>query len=150
MTTPSEGRAEALVEHEALRELSRSVLELANRTERGEAAAREALVEQLGGLTSAIRAKLGSEDETLRPLLEQADAWGPSRARELDESHARQEAAAAACEVDVTTARSGADLAAVARELVRELVRELRWEAREVLGDAVLRDDVVVVDQEGG
>jgi hypothetical protein len=150
MTTASEGRAGALEEHEALRELSRHVLELANRAERGEAAAREALVEQLYGLTSAIRAKLGSEVETLRPLLEQADAWGPSRAQELDESHRRQEAAAAACEADVTAAHSGADVAAVARELVRELVRSLRWEAREVLGDELLRDDVIVVDQEGG
>lgn len=150
MTTPDEGRTEALEEHEALRELSRNVLELAGRAERGEAGGREALVAELDGLISAIRAKLGSEAEVLRPLLEQADAWGPTRARKLDESHARQEAAAAAAEVDATRVDSGEDLAAVARELVRELVRALRWEARDLLCDEVLRDDGVVVDQEAG
>jgi len=150
MSTPNEDRMDTLADHEALRELSRGVLELAARAETEDAAARGALLERLRGLIWAVRCNLDREDKVLPPQLAQVDSWGPERVQQLDESHARQKAALAVAELAAATASSRAELAAISRDLIRELVRALRWEEHDLLGEELLRDDLVVINQEDG
>ncbi|MCY0986466.1 hypothetical protein OV203_05015 [Nannocystis sp. ILAH1] len=101
-------------------------------------------------LVAAIRSNLGTEVDALRPLIEVADAWDPARAQQLDGSHAHRHGAAADAERAATDGADTDQLVVTARRLVQELLRALRWTARDVLGEELLRDDVVIIDQESG
>lgn len=150
--TPNDTRSDALGGHEALRRHCREVLRLGRRAgeDAGDHTARRLLAEEIGALVAAIRANLGQEFDVLRPLIAAADAWGPARVQQLDDSHAHREDAAAAAERATTSAADTDQLVATARRLVQELMRALQWTARDVLGEELLRDDVIVIDQESG
>lgn len=149
MESATETRRGTLADHESLRVLCREVLERAVRTEAGDVPARLELLERLQSLVFAVRLNIDKENLTLRSLLAVTDAWGPERIVRLDAAHEHQDGAISAVEFDAASTIEGPALVTITRNFVRELVRELRWEARDLLGAELLRDDLVSIEQGG-
>lgn len=120
--TPNDPRNDALAGHEVLRRHCREVLRLGRRAteDTGDRAARRQLAEEIGVLVAAIRSNLGTEVDALRPLIEDADAWGPARAQQLDDSHEHRHGAAANAERAVTGGADSDQLVVTARRLVQD------------------------------
>ena len=141
---PSQVRARILREHSALRRQLVPLAALAARLEADAPGVRALALEHVEGLYRALRDHIDFED----PLRE-IDAWGPVRADELLEHHARQR-----LEIAVLAERSGAESATGLARLIASLVSDLRadmtHEDCDMLSADLLRDDVVLIDAEAG
>ena len=122
---------------------------LAARLEADGPGVRALALEHVEGLYRALRDHIDFEDHLLAPALREIDAWGPVRADELLEHHARQR-----LEIAVLAERSGAESATGLARLIASLVSDLRadmtHEDCDMLSADLLRDDVVLIDAEAG
>jgi iron-sulfur cluster repair protein YtfE (RIC family) len=146
---PSQVRARILSEHEVLR---RSVDRLAAVTARllaGDCEAFSAATASAQLLYQQLQDHLDFEDALLVAALRDTDAWGNLRADRLASHHVEQRqqfrtlAERSRCETP-------AGLAALLTELIADLRLDMQYEEKEVLSPELLRDDVLVVDNEGG
>lgn len=104
----------------------------------------------LDRLSLLLRAHNGREEELLREILSTVDAWGPARAEIMGEQHVAEHAELSAILGD---AKATSDTAIADGGLVLALDRLLEHMVREekaFLGEDVLRDDSIDVDQFSG
>jgi hypothetical protein len=131
-------------QHERLRatiahaqEAARGVL-----TERGLAGELQAAVL---ALRSELLAHLAEEERLLEPVLTSIDAWGPVRVGLLRAEHAHQRAVLAV--LTGPTAWPAATLVAGRTlSLCDDLLTDMEFEERELLGETLLRDDLIQLD----
>jgi Hemerythrin HHE cation binding domain len=90
---------------------------------------------------------LAFEDRLLPRLLREADGWGEVRADRLEREHARQRAELSAL-LEASHALPWPELVSRARTFITELRADMDAEEAGVL--AVLRDDVIAIDQTAG
>jgi len=148
---PSDLRKRILDDHDELRcsltDLEALSHRALDRGDAGRAELREAGERFLHRLEEHMR----HEDEHLVPLLRTIDAWGPQRARLVEQDHAAQRAQMRAY-LDLLrhrgTARS--ELAELLLEIASWLRRDMEEEEETTLRDDVLRDDVVGIEVETG
>ncbi len=143
-------REKVLEQHGSLRILLRTALENSEAALRGEPKAIERLVPLMMELRQRMLAHLAFEEAMLVPALRRADSWGGERAEMLLSEHARQRA-----ELDtLLEGESGAwgdvAVALILETLVSEILADMQEEERDILTPAILRDDIVVVEQFGG
>ena len=148
---PSEIRTLILEDHVWLRGEFAKVDGLARRVLEGE----EGLEEELRRRGEEIRGRflrhLALEDAYLVPALREADSWGEERARRVEVEHAEQRADMDRLLEDLRDRQRPADeIAKELRELVTALLTDMEQEEASCLDPRVLRDDVVVIDAEGG
>jgi hypothetical protein len=146
---PSQVRARILGEHELLR---RSVDRLAAVTARLEAGECEAFTDALSSAQSLYHQLLDHldfEDTLLVTALRDTDAWGDLRADRLASHHVEQRQQLHAL-ADRSRSETPSGLAALLTGLITDLRLDMTYEEHEVLSADLLRDDVLVVDNEGG
>ena len=144
-------RAVLLAQHKRLRELIVDVGDAAtNVLESSDAG----IQPHAADLTNAVRIfveelrlHLASEEELLGPVLERLDAWGPERLEILRLEHAHQRAVLQALRNDWTLGPR--EMARRARSLVADVAMDMEAEERDLLSEALLRDDPIVLDQSG-
>ena len=146
--TPSEIRFELLREHQELR---------LNITQTRDAAARaltypsafKELRDRTLLLCDRLRSHNSHEEELLQDLLPTVDAWGAVRAKSMKAHHVEHEQLSAA----LAGASDVLELAAYEEIVLSAMDRILDHMAHEekmYLGENVLRDDNIVVDQSSG
>jgi hypothetical protein len=146
---PSEVRGELLEQHAKLRGMIGEVRRAVRCAHESEAMRRE-LGACIAGLSLALRMHNHREEELLRGILVTVDAWGPVRAEIMSEQHVAEhvELCGVLLDANVTSHRAVRD-----GVLDAGLDRVLEHMAREeiaFLGEDVLRDDSVVVQQFSG
>lgn len=149
LLAPSVVRARILDEHRRLR-VSLARLQMLAR----DVTLDEGRLPQLRGafqrLVLEFGSHLDSEDESLMPLVETLDAWGPERAARMREEHVGQRKM---LDLMCDRLRQMTDALAFASEvdaLVLRIFRDMHEEEAEILDVDLLRDDVVVIDQTCG
>jgi hypothetical protein len=100
-------------------------------------------------VASQFTSHINDEEKWALPHLREVDAWGPVRARQMRDEHEAQRAAIAAL-LRLEERGDGSELANGMRALVVTILEDMRHEDRELLGEAILRDDVVSIDQTDG
>lgn len=146
---PSQVRARILREHSALRQQLVPLAALAAQLEAGRPGIRALAVERVQGLYRALRDHIDFEDQLLAPALREIDAWGPVRADELLEHHARQRVELAML-AERSDAESGEALGRLIECWVTDLRADMAHEDRDMLSADLLRDDIVLIDAEAG
>lgn len=102
-------------------------------------------------LCSVMESHIDLENRVLAPALESIDAWGPVRARRLREDHAEQLARLRGyAQALRRRAQSGAELAALAWELVMILREDMEHEEESILCAGLLADVAFANDVETG
>jgi len=102
-------------------------------------------------LCATMKAHVSRENRVLFPMLTELDAWGPVRARQLVDDHARQlllfqAYAGMLVDGDVTPQT----LALTAWQLVRSIYADMEEEETTILSAELLRDDGIGSDVESG
>ena len=85
------------------------------------------------------------EETVLRPILKDVDAWGPARVESMDEEHRSQRAALA----ELSRLELGADVDCTVQQIeafIRRIRADMDGEEQHALSEAVLRDDIIVID----
>lgn len=146
---PSQIRRELLDQHLALRTLMADAGRIAHRCEDGEAA-KEELRHALVRLTDLFRMHNRREEELLRDVFPNLDAWGPVRAQVMVEEHVDEhsdlfQALMAAASTDDAHAA-----AAKAKALFDRIVVHMDREEKVFLNGEVLSDDATPPDSFGG
>jgi Hemerythrin HHE cation binding domain len=147
--TPGQIRTELLREHDEIRLMVEMTQETVRRA-RSDRAARSELSAGILRLAHALRTHNRFEEEVLRELLAEVDAWGPVRVEIMDAQHASEHRLLMAALIDAGAAM---DSTRFVEDIVGPLDRVLAHMAIEeegFLGDGVLRDDGVVTDQSDG
>lgn len=145
---PSEVRSRILADHSRLRAELADMRDLAHRAGKDSQAA-DALRRSLREFVDGFFAHLALEESELPPVVAGADAWGPERLEHMRVEHAEQRDMLQAL-VERTRDELPSALVAEAEALVRTILRDMAAEERDLLGENVLRDDVVSIDQTGG
>lgn len=145
--SPAEVRARVVDEHRRLRVLLAGLQTLA-REVTIDASRDEALRSALRVLIVEFALHLDSEEELLLPLVARVDAWGDERAARMREEHRVQRALLRRMfrrleERSLTPN----DLAVEVDGLVLRIFHDMRDEEAELLDEALLHDDAVVIDQ---
>ncbi len=134
---PSEVRKQLLEQHTHLRELFAIAQGLAAKLLAGDMVAAE-LQAVLVDLRSAFAEHNTSEEKVLEPLLGSGDAWAPLRVKRMVEEHTAEHAAFRAALAGETI-----EVAARIAELAEDVDAHMLAEERTFLNPAVLRDDVI-------
>jgi hypothetical protein len=139
---PARVRSEVLGQHTVLREILQEMLEATTRGLREEVDLGE-LAEAARELHRRFCAHLLFEERSLLPILAAEELWGPERAGELLEEHARQRA-----ELDtlIEGLDAGWDTSRVAltlRSLVTDLLRDMGEEEQGCLRHQILEEPVI-------
>ena len=149
--TPAETREWVLADHRRLRAALDALEELARTYQQGERTL-------LGSLRNATERFLNRfeehtrwEDEHLRPVLIDADAWGAERAKRLDHDHKEQrELLDYSLGLICDPGRSPVLIGRGVIDLIALIRSDMEEEERDLLDPRVLRDDVVGIDTETG
>jgi iron-sulfur cluster repair protein YtfE (RIC family) len=137
MMKPSEARKLLLEQHGRLRELFAAAEELAARLLAGEMVGDE-LRCVLTDLRNAFAEHNASEERVLDPLLSAGDAWAPLRVKRMVEEHTAEHAAFREALTGETV-----EVAARIADLAEDVDAHMQAEERTFLSAAVLRDDVI-------
>jgi hypothetical protein len=146
---PSAVRRLLLGQHQDLRQILLEADRLARIVQQGNPSQIAPLRATALAVASNLSAHIHDEETWAVPYLREADAWGPVRARQMREEHEAQRAAIAAL-LRLEERGDGAELANGMRALVANILDDMRREDRDLLGEAILRDDVVSIDQADG
>ena len=149
--TPAETREWVLADHRRLRAALDALEELARSYQQGELTLVGRLRNAAEDFLHRFEEHTRWEDEHLRPVLIDADAWGQERAKRLDHDHREQRELLDYSlglirdpgRPPVLVGRSVVDLIALIRI-------DMEQEERDLLDPRVLRDDVVSIDAEAG
>jgi iron-sulfur cluster repair protein YtfE (RIC family) len=99
----------------------------------------------------ALRGHIDVEEELLRPVLQQLDAWGDARVERLEEDHRQQRLRIAQIRhLARDMSFSLLDLAGVCKEFLEELEMDMQREERDILAEDIFRDDALSVHQVSG
>ena len=88
---------------------------------------------------------LQHEETVLRPILIDVDAWGPARVESMDEEHRSQRTALA----ELSRLALDADMDCTVQQIEAFICRiraDMEGEEHHALSEAVLRDDIIVID----
>lgn len=142
----SQIRATILEEHERLRERMRELeASLEGSTGRASSSFPQALRVFLGEFLKHI----AHEEELLRPVLSQVDAWARLRVESLDREHEEQRQKLSELAQMDPSADPPAFLARV-REALEWIRLDMAGEEKNLLTPELLRDDIIVIDSFGG
>ena len=139
MTAPSRLLTELVQQHTTLREMIDNCESLADNLDRGRGSAAE-LTREVAKLRVAFDAHNAFEEQLLRPVLREVDAFGQVRVEQMLQDHV-DEHRAMRRHLDGPTS----ELRAVLYELRAHLATEERY----FLSSRVLRDDVISVEGAG-
>ena len=146
---PSEVRARVLDEHVQIRALLAEVESFAQRALNGDAYDGAQLRAKTIELYTRLDAHLSLEDALLYPAIRDADAWGPLRAEQMKEEHARQRAVLTEL-ADLEWRGDTPVLVGALRSVARDIREDMCREERELLNPELLRDDVISIAQNSG
>jgi iron-sulfur cluster repair protein YtfE (RIC family) len=146
-----EARAAIFSQHETIRMLLRAAGTVADMAAGGSRRVGDLLPHYLESVRAALEQHLAFEERLLLPILAADPPLGPERAQRLRDEHRRQRAELAS----LSRARDESQVAPVRvaerlRALVDEFLADMTAEEELLLAPAVLRDDLVSVDQECG
>lgn len=139
-TTPSKLLAELLSQHETLRKMMDRCEELADELDAGRGDP-IALTREVAKLRLAFDAHNKFEEQLLRPVLRELDAFGDVRIERMFDDHVGEHRA--------MRAQLGSDATNTLRATIDELRVHLQGEERYFLSSKVLRDDLVTVEGTG-
>jgi Hemerythrin HHE cation binding domain len=140
---PSRVRMEVLAQHAFLRELMEQTLTSTTRGLQAEGPSVGELATSARELQRTFRAHLNFEERALLPILATEECWGPERARELLDEHARQRAELDTIIEGIELGWDRERLAFTVRSLVVDLLRDMRDE-EDGLGASEILDRPVV------
>jgi iron-sulfur cluster repair protein YtfE (RIC family) len=149
LPAPSAVRRRLLGQHQDLRQILLEADRVARLVLQGNPSQIAPLRATALAVASNFSAHIQDEEKSVLPLLQEVDAWGPQRVRQLMDEHEAQRAAISAL-LRLEERGDGAELAHGMRALVVTILEDMRHEDRNLLGDAILRDDVVSIDQTDG
>jgi hypothetical protein len=139
-----------LWQHERIRTLLQKAQALADASLEGELLAPDAVASAIGDIHSAMEVHLKFEEAVLLPLLRDDLPIGPERAGRLVEEHLQQRGMLAALHKEASTHPGLPLLASKLAALTSWLLADMVEEERALLNPEVVREDVVVVDQNSG
>ena len=140
MNQPSQLLAELLQQHDALRAIMDRCEELADQLDAGKGDA-AALTREVAKLRLAFEAHNKFEEQLLRPMLRELDAFGEVRVERMFDDHLREHRTMRLQLGDATTN--------ALRGAIASLRVHLQAEERYFVSSRVLRDDVVTVEGTG-
>jgi hypothetical protein len=146
---PSAIRSELLEQHAKLRatiEEARRAVVHAHESDsmRGE------LRSCVGRLGLGLRTHNRREEELLEGILFTVDAWGPERAEIMSAQHVAEHTELCTVLVDASATSDAAIVDGVLVAVLDQLLEHMAREEKAFLGEDVLRDDGIVVDQFSG
>jgi iron-sulfur cluster repair protein YtfE (RIC family) len=112
--------------------------------------ARHVVASAIGDVRMTMEAHLAFEENVLLPILNDDLPLGPQRAENLAAEHRHQREMLATLHQEARTAPWVATLAAKLMFLTDWLLADMTHEEADLLTSEVVRDDGVVVDQNGG
>lgn len=148
MPKPSEIRTELLGQHADLRAKMKAARELANRCHHEDA--REALRDSLSRVADALRMHNKREEELMRDVFPELDAWGPIRAEIMAEEHVGEHNHLYEALMTASTTAVAKEAASAAMTLFDQIEKHMAREEKVFLGEDVLSDDGVIPDMFGG
>ena len=138
-TTPSKLLAELVHQHQALRAMMDRCEQLADELDAGRAQASE-VTREIAKLRVAFDAHNRFEEQLLRPVLRELDAFGDVRIDQMVDDHVQEH----------RTIRGGLDgPTAELRASLYELRAHLAAEERYFLSSRILRDDLITLEGSG-
>lgn len=146
---PSEIRGKVLSQHreieQILSELEAGVAKLA------EGSVEPAQVKRAAyALRGILELHMNFEETYMVPAIEEADGFGPERARHLHSEHAEQRQELDRLVDAIREASSTDDLAAIVTRLAEMLRSDIEQEERDYVTDKLLRDNIIPSDTFGG
>lgn len=138
--TASQALRELRSQHDVLRELLDSCEQLADELDVGKATPNQ-LHREVARLRTAFDVHNDFEEQLLRPLLRQNDAFAEARITRLVDDHVHEHR--------TMRAQLGTEETAQLRDVIDTLRAHLEAEERYLLTDRVLRDDIVTVEGAG-
>jgi hypothetical protein len=139
-----------LWQHEKIRALLERVRALAEAALEGPAPPSDAVASAIGDVRSTMEVHLTFEESVLLPLLRDDLPVGPQRADQLLDEHRRQRDMLAGLHREAAAHPELPILAAKLAFLASWLLADMAEEERSLLTTEVVRDDVIVIDQNGG
>jgi iron-sulfur cluster repair protein YtfE (RIC family) len=149
--TPSEVRERIRQEHERIRAHVHEVDQLAERALQGRADMEATLRDKCTALQRELAAHLDLEDAILAPALRDTPGFGAIRAEQLLAHHVQQRGELAEALHGLNDPGTPLqELAVRIRKLASDLLTDMEHEDRDLLSDALLRDDPINIDEFGG
>ena len=146
----SEVRSRILAEHRVLRRLLTQSDALAARVQQGNTDATAQLQAQCRELLRTLGRHLDLEDKLLAPALENTDAFGEERSKQMLAGHSLQREVLSAALKELDQADQNAHkVADDVRELIRDIRADMKSEEETLLHKDLLRDDIVSIDASG-
>jgi hypothetical protein len=139
-----------LWQHERIRTLLEKARALADGRLESEGGEPDAVASAIGDIHSVMEVHLKFEEAVLVPLLRDDLPVGPQRAERLLEEHLQQRGMLAALHKEASAHPELPLLASKLAALTSWLLADMVEEERSLLSPDVVRDDVVVVDQNCG
>ena len=149
--TPSELRERILADHGHLRRALADLEKLSHDAPARGAAGREELRGAGERFLLQLERHMQHEDDFLLPVLRTIDAWGPERARHVEQEH-REQREQMRQYLDALRQRTAgrAQLATLLLDLSEWLKRDMAEEEETTLYPYLLRDDVIGINVEAG
>jgi hypothetical protein len=143
----SAGQIRSLIldEHAMLRGLLEDIRESFADAEARTPGSVDRLTGRMRRFYEALLKHIAHEETMLRPVVAEADAWGPARVEKMDEEHRAQRAAVLALSGLTFTSDLDAELRRV-RDFAQAICKDMDAEEHQCLSEEVLRDDVIVID----
>lgn len=138
--TPGRALAELKAQHEALRGMMERCEELADELDSGGSGPMQ-LTREVSRLRLAFEAHNTFEEQLLRPVLQQADAFAAARIERMIDDHVEEHRQ--------MRQQLGTSETSVLREVIETLRAHLDAEERYLLSAKVLRDDVITIESSG-
>jgi hypothetical protein len=143
-------RGAILGQHERLRDLLAKASAVAEAALDERAPAPDAVASAIGDIRTIMEVHLAFEEKALLPILRDDPPLGPQRADRLLDEHSRQRETLATLHREACAFPHFPLLAAKLAFLTEWLLADMNEEERSLLIPEVVRDDVVIVDQNSG
>ena len=138
--TPGRALAELKAQHDALRGMMERCEELADELDAGRSGPTQ-LMREVSRLRLAFEAHNTFEEQLLRPVLQEADAFAAARIDRMIEDHVGEHR--------TMSRRLATSETAALRDVIETLRAHLDAEERYLLSAKVLRDDIVTIEGSG-
>jgi len=142
-------RTELLGQHGEIRKRIEEVRAAMDKLRKGESA-RDLLRTTLAHLADAVRRHNHREEELLKDVIPNVDAWGPARAEVMVEEHGKEHQEIYAALVEAGATPDGDVAAGIVAKLLERMNEHMAVEEKVLLGEDVLHDDLVPREYFGG
>lgn len=102
----------------------------------------QGLAKAMAPLRTEFLQHLKDEEEYVRPLLADLDAWGPARVDQMNEEHVRQTADIHTL-VEIASRGQTSELLQALNTFIDEILADMKDEEKSMLSPEILRDDLV-------